>query len=197
MFDIPTVSCRDPVTERHFRRPPQRVDVHAIEEFAWRSIRLRPIPVNLSRLSHHLSHHDRQFFESDLRLPAQLLLGMAGIADQEIDFCRPIVPGIDFDIPLLIKPGMPKRHIVHDVRVTLQSTGGHSKTHPRRCAARIRLSCVPITSKDRYLSNRLSHLSANAWKDDAVHCFIRVLMSWVTACEVDHAVQPTASARHR
>jgi len=126
MFDIPTVGCRDPVTERHFRRSPQRVDVHAIKEFAWRSIRLRPIPVNLSRLSHRLSHHDRQFFESDLRFLAQLLLGMAGIADQEIDFCRPIVPGIDFDIPLLIKPSMPKRYIVHDVCVTLQSTVGHN-----------------------------------------------------------------------
>lgn len=48
----------------------------------------------LQVLAHHLGH---QFVERDLRRPAELVLGFAGVAEQGFDFGGAEVAGVDGD----------------------------------------------------------------------------------------------------
>lgn len=51
-------------------------------------------------------HHDHQFFKGYFWLPSQHALGLRGIADEEIDFRRLVVAGIDFHIVMPSQPHM-------------------------------------------------------------------------------------------
>src|ERR671913_1112792 len=50
-----------------------------------------------------LRHHLSQGFERDLRLPLQLLAGLARVAQEQVDLGRAEVAGVDFDVFLPVE----------------------------------------------------------------------------------------------
>jgi hypothetical protein len=45
-----------------------------------------------------IDHELDEFFELGFRLPTEFLFGFAVIADEQIDFGRPHVTGVEFDV---------------------------------------------------------------------------------------------------